>query len=399
MTETSAENISAGIDEEEFWPAPPSLLTTPKIHTIRFGRGNGVTNGSVVLRYRSLPSEELTPLDMVYTSTNIRNNEGNDKDKDNDSFRDDEFYDGTGNLMWLAAVCFGHLVVQEVEPLRSYLFEGSPTPTVGRIPEARRRFCELGCGTGGAGISLLLCSPVSSNKHNHRETENSTENASCHLVFTDNDAQSLELCESNCELNLIDPKAYSQALLGWGSEHLETAQTFHPEGTLQPHSFDVVLATDVIYDLKMIAPLFETIDGLLKKKQPRGERDHTRETTDHRHNGGHLVLSHVPRFCIPKDKPADGGYSSGCGMDREENPHTGDAFFELEKLIHTEARKVGLVLVETIRPHRVLSEEGIGVPGSSDEHDDDDDDGGSMQKLTLEAMEEAHAVVFVFGRL
>jgi hypothetical protein len=63
--------------------------------------------------------------------------------------------------------------------------------------------------------------------------------------------------------------------------------------------------------------------------------------------------------------------------------------------ISSEANKVGLVLAETIRPHQVLSEEGLGNDEDDNDNEFDDD---SMQQLTLETMKEAHAVVFVFGR-
>lgn len=342
-------------EEEEFWPTP-SLLTGHKIHTIRFGTGDE-KNESKVLRYKSMSSEELTPLDMTYGNSNS-----------DDPFRDDEFYDGTGNLMWMAAVCFGHLLFQEIEPLRSYLIHGSPPKEGTKLPKSncQRRFCELGCGTGGAGISLLLS--TLENANNNSATD-------CHVVFTDNDAESLELCASNCELNDIDPETYSQRLLGWGSEHLEKAQQQEGEnGGLEPNSFDVVFATDVIYDLKMIAPLFETVDFLLKQKK------------------GHVILSHVPRFCIPKDNedPVN-NHEDDTKLDEDDSP--GEAFLELEHFIRSQASKVGLVLVETIRPHQVLSEEGLG----QDCNDNDDED--SMQQLTLETMKEAHAVLFVFERL
>jgi len=347
MAETTTTNVdevtgsSHEEEDEEFWPTP-SLLTGHKIHTIRFGADPGK-----ILRYKSMSSEELTPLDMTYD-----NNSGDDDP--------DEFYDGTGNLMWMAAICFGHLLFQGIEPLRSYLLYGSKEES--KVSKKnKQKFCELGCGTGGAGISLLL------------SVMERDITSCCHVVFTDNDAESLELCASNCELNDLDPNTYSQRLLGWGSEHLEKAQ----EQGLEPHSFDVIFATDVIYDLKMIAPLFGTVDFLLRKAG---------ETNDDK--GGNLVLSHVPRFCIPKD----GHDSASCNDANLDEDSPSDAFLELEHFIEDEASKVGLVLVETIRPHQVLSEERMHDCEDSNNEED------SMQQLSLETMKEAHAVVFVFER-
>lgn len=349
ITTTNVDEV-AGIseeEEEEFWPTP-SLLTGHKIHTIRFGADPAKT-----LRYKSMSSEELTPLDMTYD-----NNSGDDDP--------DEFYDGTGNLMWMAAICFGHLLFQKIEPLRSYLLYGSKDGTT-FLEKNKRKFCELGCGTGGAGISLLL------------STIDKGIKGSFHVVFSDNDAESLDLCASNCQLNGLDPDSYSQRLLGWGSEHLEKEKEQEGETDgLQPHSFDVVFATDVVYDLKMIAPLFETVDFLLRKA------DKT-----HDDQGGHLVLSHVPRFCIPKDGK-DSAFCNDSNLD-EDSPI--EAFLELEHFIETEANKAGLILVETIRPHQVLSEERM-----QDYDDNDNEAEDSMQQLTLETMEEAHAVTFVFER-
>lgn len=354
-------------EEEEFWPTP-ALLTGHKTHTIRFGTPR--KNESRILRYKSMSSDELTPLDMTY---------GTNSSEEEDPFRDDEFYDGTGNLMWMAAICFGHLVFQEVEPLRSYLLRGIPKGErkLSKCNE-RRRFCELGCGTGGAGISLLL-SALGGNPRNDTDTHDS---GKYHVVFTDNDAESLELCASNCELNGLDPESYSHQLLGWGKEHLENIQQQEDSNEgLGSESFDVVFATDVIYDLKMIAPLFETVDFLLKQGKNDSER------------GGHLVLSHVPRFCIPKDTSQNMEDQNPSSVPEEDSPS--EAFLELEHFIKSEANKVGLVLVETIRPHNVLSEEGLALSGDDDDSDNEED---SMQQLTLETMKDAHAVVFVFER-
>eukprot|EP00532_Pseudo-nitzschia_australis_P007361 CAMPEP_0168176640 /NCGR_PEP_ID=MMETSP0139_2-20121125/7914_1 /TAXON_ID=44445 /ORGANISM="Pseudo-nitzschia australis, Strain 10249 10 AB" /LENGTH=334 /DNA_ID=CAMNT_0008095409 /DNA_START=57 /DNA_END=1061 /DNA_ORIENTATION=+ len=319
----------------------------------------------------------------------------------------DEFYDGTGNLMWMAAVCFGHLD-QNVEKLRPYLQKQRPvrqpatateTATTKQDGQQQHRVCELGCGTGGAGISLLLFSnpePTSSGDDNGgvdeaNETKNDKEEDSlvvdtingggggCHVVFTDNDVESLELCRSNCELNHLDPRDYSHQLLWWGSQEdmqqqqEEKESDESPPQLLEKHSFDTVLATDVVYDLKMIAPLLQTVEFLLKKPTTTVVADvDENENKNETEGGGHLILSHVPRFCIPR------------------------------KQIQSEASKVGLSLVETVRPHKVLREEDLTAENDCDCDDDDNDndnDNNSMEQLTLEKMKEANAVVFVFRRL
>jgi len=422
-------------EEEEFWPAAP-LLTEHKIHTIRFGKSTenicnevddergalvGGSQKSHVLRYKSMPSEALTPLDMTY---------GNSVGGEH---CDDEFYDGTGNLMWMAAVCFGHLVAQNVEPLRTYL----PTLHPQRQPDEpstaqQHRVCELGCGTGGAGISLLLCSDSRAGDDDYNSDDGQDQEGTaqcvngdngadrCHVVFTDNDAESLELCRSNCKLNHLDPRDYSHELLWWGpqdqpaeTEEITTrteTQTKSPQ-TLERHSFDTVLATDVVYDLKMIAPLMQTVDYLLKRPaytNNSGESDINEKKTESnckekdrgQQEGGHLILSHVPRFCIPRTDDGDGDISIGSDeKDADENhdQQPKKVFLELERFIQSEASKVGLSLFEIVRPHAVLSEDRLDATG--DECTNDSDDNDSMQQLTLEQMREAHAVLFIFRRV
>ena len=196
--------------EEEFWPIATTTTTTipgganillagHRTHAIYFGSRSSSTSssdndinnnnndnnndtkrindskcGGRVLRYKSMSSEAMTPLDMTYASGGPNDADAIDDDVDAD---DDEFYDGTGNLMWMAAVCFGHLVAQQIEPLRSYLSCDLPPPITTKHHHHRRRsryhrrVCELGCGTGGAGISLLLFS----NNHNNPSAESKFE--------------------------------------------------------------------------------------------------------------------------------------------------------------------------------------------------------------------------------
>ena len=87
------------------------------------------------LVFESYATQQMTPLDMTYDESN----------KDND----DEFYDGTGSLVWLASIAFCHLVAQDLIPKLA----------VTRKDETEdQRICELGCGVGLASIATLRTS-------------------------------------------------------------------------------------------------------------------------------------------------------------------------------------------------------------------------------------------------
>ncbi|KAG7349576.1 lysine methyltransferase [Nitzschia inconspicua] len=346
--------------DEEYWPTMAHPTTQHEVHTIDFGNSVGV------LKYKSISSDAMTPLDMTYHSQQEL----------------DEFHDGTGHLLWLAAVTLAHLLAYRVESLQPYLPEFVETSETINI-------CELGCGTGGGGMALILFHCLRKQQQRQQREQN-TLIPKFHVVFTDNDAESLELCRSNCELNGIDPQLYSQKLLWWGREHLSYDDdggddyddgNDHSSMLLRANSFHTVLATDVVYDLKLIRPLLETAYHLLKKD----------DTTSY------FILSHVPRFCIPKPDDAEIDTTS----DETSLPGDGDNFFNdtrpfvaLEKYIVAQAALMGLILVETIRPAKELVNR---IPLAS--FDDNLENSDVTQHLTIHAIEEAHAVVFIFSAL
>jgi hypothetical protein len=324
------------IIQEEYWPAMDpfstegafSLRTQHEIHAIDFGLGQS-------LRYKSISGGAMTPLDMNFSRKNIGSPQV-----------EEEFYDGTGNLMWLAAVCWAHLLAAKVERLRRFLPPNNSSSRMARI-------CELGCGTGGGGIALALFHFMNDGKHKN------VPNA-FHVTFTDNDNESLELCRYNCELNGMIPKTYSQRLLSWGGNNLPKE--------MKPHSFDFVLATDVVYDLKMIRPLMETASDLLMKDK------------------GNFILSHVPRFCLPRKTTRDSS---------EITTDNGTGSYEaLEHHIIDTAESFGLILVDRIRPHEEL--EGILPSHVNHQVSSMGNNADSFHQVTVQDMNEAHAVVFVF---
>jgi hypothetical protein len=179
------------------------------------------------------------------------------------------------------------------------------------------------------------------------------------VLFTDNDAESLELCRTNCELNdLEETTHYSRHVLCWGQEPYPVSNV------------DTILATDVLYDMVMIPPLMETAATLLK-------------------DDGYALLSHVPRFCLPKREQEE---DENCIIDvrRDEEKSSFQAYHDLEVHILDQAKQVGLVLVDTIRLHQVLKT----LPSTKQE--------ASLSSppphLSLERLEEMHAVLFVFQK-
>jgi SAM-dependent methyltransferase len=189
----------------------------------------------------------LSPLDMMHLS------EGS--------------HDATGHRIWMGAKLF----------VNALGYGSLDSAFLGKTT------LELGCGTGLAGIAVL--------KHDYL--------ACRRVVFTDNDAQVLDLCRTNCEQNL-DPSdtRWQLAALAWGAERSIDGE------------FDTIFATDVLYDVGSLQPLLQTVCQYLS------------------HNGL-FVLAHVPRASL---------YGKvGTGT-------------QLEDYIVAQATPMRLILLKTIRP-------------------------------------------------
>jgi 2-polyprenyl-3-methyl-5-hydroxy-6-metoxy-1,4-benzoquinol methylase len=269
--------------------------------------------------FESYAMQEMTPLDMTY--------EDAEKNKD-------EFYDGTGSLVWLASIAFCHMVAQEKIPqLKTNNGEYEEE-------QPQQRICEVGCGVGLASIATLMAA---------------SHNANRMVVLTDNDQEALDISRRNCVLNSLAPNSYHQQLLSWGTRLVGGGNEI-----LKEASFDIVLATDVIYDISMIPPLLQTASELLKWN-------------------GYLIVSHVPRFCLPKDE-------------RETTPTTNTLSCsspqqELEAFIEQQAKLMALRLIDTIRPHQVLKNIPLTIHEERGEC-----------KLSLQRLKDAHAVLFIFEK-
>ncbi len=169
----------------------------------------------------------------------------------------------------------------------------------------QKHVLELGAGTGASGISLMVSSKyyhyhsttTTTPLHQYHDERNctcmNTEISPTSITFTDVDRTVLDLCQRNIENN------YSQKIsnddevnhknrithyvtnLEWGSS------VQNNKDILCRQSYDTIIATDVIYDLGAIKPLFETASAYIRKDDGCEEGGR-----------GYFVLSHIPRASI-----------------------------------------------------------------------------------------------------
>ena len=310
------------------------------------------------LKIRSMTRRDMTPLDMNFNKSN-KNEDEEGEDHQELLAAEDEFYDGTGHLVWLASIAFATVLAMKDSALRIYVKD--------------KRICELGCGAGAASISALLLGLPS------------------HALLTDNDQETIELCQTNCELNFDcvgkEQKqpypVYSCQLFSWGekipirqSQSKETTTITSESLELTSHFFDTVLAADCVYDIKMIPPLIESAATILTV-------------------GGTFILSHVPRFCLPRrdDTASHGEEALDISISATRDPH-----LNLEDHIVRQVCTMGFHLVETIRPHEVLNK--VRTAGTAKQRPVDMQTNNTNEEVinvSIEELRDAHAVIFVFS--
>lgn len=212
----------------------------------------------------------LTPLDMVGLSHGC--------------------YDATGNRIWTGAIFFVEAFGRCYDT-EDYSILNSRILNLRKTLFQNKLLVELGCGTGLSSISLLK-QPIS------------TSLLPRFVLFTDGDESSLDLCKRNCDLNFgknttLNCNSYGFSVLKWGSKVCASLE----------EAYDTVIATDVLYDLGALDPLFRSAYELLKP-------------------GSYFILSHIPRTHVEDcAKLADGTSLSSNDT--------------LERMIHEQAKDVG----------------------------------------------------------
>ena len=241
-------------------------------------------------------------------------------------------HDATGHTVWMGAFLL-------IEALASN-FKGLETQQMSfRSLFYSKRVLELGCGTGVGGLVVILAPDKWQCKPSH-------------VSFSDFDEGVISLCHKNCERNLNadsssscrDEIYFSIFALNWGD-----AAPQNESGDL----YDVVLATDVLYDMACLRPL------LLTTLQSIGE-------------GGFFVLAHVPRSCLPES------VSITHQPNGERDYHT-----ILENHIMETASELGLQTCTVIRPKQIQNAAQGEVP---------------LNSTSLVEMEDAGAALFVFQK-
>jgi Lysine methyltransferase len=168
-------------------------------------------------------------------------------------------YDSTGSAIWTGA-----------------LFWATAIPLLNHTLFFDKRILELGAGTGFGGIALLSLlddcqNPLGDDDIHHKHPSLPT------IVMTDSEESLLQICRENCRLNFENnPTTFNKISV----QHLDWNQ---PD-PCHWNAYDVVFATDVVYDIDAIIPLLSTASACLHDKDGSV--------------GGIFMLSHIPRASL-----------------------------------------------------------------------------------------------------
>lgn len=211
-------------------------------------------------------------------------------------------YDASCHMIWLGSQLFLDVIfrplfppektckdtIRRINNLRNYISNGS-----------EKRILELGSGTGIAGLAFLAASLESRKKSDNP-------NRPITLILTDSDPAATQLCRRNYERNFkaLQYVTFFDHVLLWGDEWWDKDNESVDDTSLRLESFDIVIGTDVVYDLEFLSLFMKTSSEALSRS-------------------GLLILSHVPRFAMAED---------------------------VESLIIEQAEQYGLLVYEKIRP-------------------------------------------------
>lgn len=252
MSNSANEEVSVGV-EEDCWDLPNEfdLYAKHEVGKIHFPgpSKDGCKRFKSTHAFLIECIEPDSPLDLLNSSHSASK------------------YDATGHCIWAGAF----LLIHSIHELKKFAI-------------ANKRIIEFGTGTGIGGLAIMLAD---------------TDDVPLSVAFTDNDPDALDVCRRNCELNNIPATSYSIEELTWGTGATKD-------------DFDVALATDVLYDVDLIDPLFTSVTSCIRLN-------------------GIFILSHIPRACYNEGNPPE-------------------AIEDLEGYIVDQAKKIGLDLDTIIRP-------------------------------------------------
>jgi len=249
--------------EEECWGLPDdfNIHATHQVKTVYYPQKHDNDNISHSFQIECI--EPDSPLDI------------------NNKSQSSSEYDATGHCVWTGAF----LLIQCVHELEDWIANNNN--------KQMKRMIEFGSGTGIGGLAMVLAGSKSTT---------TTSSSPSYICFTDNDPAALKVCERNCKLNNLCETKYSIEELTWGDEY----------NIDKDSACDIALATDVLYDVDLIKPLFTTVSQCLPLD-------------------GIFILSHIPRACYNQNNPAE-------------------AQEDLEQYIIDQAVKYNLHLETIIRP-------------------------------------------------
>lgn len=320
------------------------------------------------LKVQCMVQEDLSPLDIV------SNNNNNENDEDEDSIGED--IDSTGHHIWLASfflidffiLLFHHEIFKtedktlmkkinddkisdssiDVDYLLKTIF--SEINEEEHLSNSKAlNVMEVGCGCGCAGLSFLyLHSLLLQKRIQNNMNENERIMRLNKLVLTDGDVDAVNLCQSNYELNFKktstkitdDHFEFSTETLMWGSSDFCVGD-----------GYDLLFGADIVYDLKHLPDLLDTVSFALENKQ-----------------NGIFILSHIPRFA---------------SLDKT------------KKLVEAETVKRGLNLMDILEPDNIYrhpyfdeTNDNVKLQSSSSK---------SIDEISIE-LKEKQSILFIFRK-